>query len=392
MNPARIFLTVREARLWLPRLLACGLLVVSLAGWTADEHTLADLTVHEWGTFTAIAGKDGRAIEWSTLGLPKATASPDLPQFVEHFDSLNFKRGLRGTIRMETPVLYFYSPREVTVSARVSFTKGLITEWYPHADRILLGGAAVDTIPSRSPTDGSIAWNHIVVSPNLAAEFPSEAQSNRYYAARETGSSPVRVQTSTGEQREKFLFYRGVSASPLPISAKLASGGTLVVKSLSGDEIPNAILFERRGERVGYRLTGAIKDAASVDPPVLNGSLDSLIGDLEEVLVSEGLYRDEAHAMVETWKDSWFEEGSRLIYLVPRSFVDGILPLTIIPAPGQTVRVFVGRLEIVTPATAMAVKTALAHNDEATLDKYGRFLEAILQIIGQAHQENAAKE
>jgi len=61
MNPEmRKSLTVGEVRSWLPRLLACGLLVVSLAGWSADEHMLPDLTVHEWGTFTAIAGKDGR--------------------------------------------------------------------------------------------------------------------------------------------------------------------------------------------------------------------------------------------------------------------------------------------------------------------------------------------
>jgi hypothetical protein len=58
MNPATgTSLTVGEVRSWLPRLLASGLLLVSLAGWTADEHTLPDLPVHEWGTFTAIAGK-----------------------------------------------------------------------------------------------------------------------------------------------------------------------------------------------------------------------------------------------------------------------------------------------------------------------------------------------
>jgi hypothetical protein len=85
--------------------------------------------------------------------------------------------------------------------------------------------------------------------------------------------------------------------------------------------------------------------------------------------------------MVETWKDSWFEEGSRLIYIVPSGFIDKVLPLTIDPMPGQIVRVFVGRLEIVTPATANAVRTALAHHDEVTLNKYGRFLEPILQIV-----------
>jgi len=375
------------ARRWLPRLLAFGLLGLSLAGWLiADEQrTVPDLTVHEWGTFTAIAGKDGRALEWLPLGQPRFPASTDLPNFVEHISDVNFKLGLRGTIRMETPVLYFYSPRDVAVSARVAFAKGLITEWYPRADRVEPGGVVPNTSLSQLSADGSITWNHVAVSPNLASEFPSEVQSNRYYAARETASSPLRVQTSAGEQQEKFLFYRGVSASPLPLSARLTSDGKLVVKSLSGDEIPQAILFERRGERVGYRLMGALTDETTVDPPVLTGSVDSLYGDLEEILVGQGLYRDEAHAMVETWKDSWFEEGSRLIYIVPRGFIGNVLPLTIDPAPGQIVRVFVGRLEIVTPATASAVKGAVARNDEETLKKYERFLEPILQTVKQEH-------
>ena len=293
-------LTIGEVRSWLPRLLACVLLVVSLAGWTADEHTLPDLTVHEWGTLTAIAGKDGRAVDWLPFGLPKYPASTDLPQFVEHINGLNFKLGLRGTIRMETPVLYFYSPRDVTVSAKVSFSKGLITEWYPHADRVQPAGVLTDTNLSQLPSDGSIAWNRVTVTPNLTGEFPSDVQSNRYYSARETDSSPLRVQTSAGVQQEKFLFYRGVSASPLPVSAKLTSGGKLVLESLGGDQIPNAILFERRGEQVGYRITGPITDATTTNPPVLNVTIDSLYGDLEEILVGQGLYRDEAHAMVET--------------------------------------------------------------------------------------------
>ncbi len=378
-------LTAGEVRSWLPGLLACGLLAFSLAGWATDEqHTAPDLTAHEWGTFTAIAGRDGRAVEWLPLG-PRFTPSTDLPQFVEHINGVNFKLGLRGTIRMETPVLYFYSPRDLTVSARVSFAKGLITEWYPHADRVQPAGVMTETSLSQLSVDGSIGWNHVAVSPKLAGEFPTELQPNPNYAARETASSPLRVQASTAEQREKFLFYRGVSASPLPISARLTPDGKLVIESLSEDEIPNAILFERRSERVGYRLTGALTDATTVDPPVLNGSVDSLYGDLEEILVGQGLYRDEAHAMVETWQDSWFGEGSRLIYIVPSGFIDKVLPLTIDPAPGQIVRVFVGRLEIVTPATVMAVRTALAHYDEATLDKYRRFLEPILQTVKQGH-------
>jgi hypothetical protein len=386
-SPMRKPLRNMEVRSWLPRLLAFGLLAISFAGWLiADEpRTAPDLTIHEWGTFTAIAGKDGRAVEWLPLGLPRFPASTDLPKFVEHISDVNFKLGLRGTIRMETPVMYFYSPRDVTVSARVAFSKGLITEWYPHADRVQPGGVLRDTSLSQLPADGSITWNSVSVSPNLAGEFPREVESNRYYAARETSSSPLRVKTTAGEQHEKFLFYRGVSADSLPLSAKLNSDGKLVVKNLSEDEIPTAILFERRGERVGYRLAGALTNETTLDPPVLTGTLDALYGDLGEILVGQGLYRDEAHAMVETWKDSWFEEGSRLIYIVPRRFVDNVLPLTMNPEPGQIVRVFVGRLEIVTPATASAVRTAVARNDETTLNKYARFLEAILQIAKDEH-------
>ena len=161
------------------------------------------------------------------------------------------------------------------------------------------------------------------------ASSRAKLQSNRYYAARETSSTPLRVKTSAGEQQEKFLFYRGVSASPLPLSAKLNSDGKLVVKNLDEDEIPAIILFERRGDRVGYRLAGALTDETLLDPPELTGSVDALCGDLEGILVAQGLYPDEAHAMVKTWRDSWFEEGSRLIYIVPRGFIDKILPLTI---------------------------------------------------------------
>jgi hypothetical protein len=122
-------------------------------------------------------------------------------------------------------------------------------------------------------------------------------------------------------------------------------------------------------------------DETVLQPPDLTASLEPLLGDLEGVLVDQGLYSDEAHAMVETWRDSWFEEGSRLIYIVPRPFFDKILPVTAAPTPSEIVRVFVGRLEIVTPATANAVKTALASKDEVTLNKYGRSLEPILQTI-----------
>src|SRR5712692_10453451 len=348
------------------------------------------LTAHEWGTFTSIAGNDGQAAEWLPL-----SGSTDLPRFVKHFRNTSFKGGLRGTVRMETPVLYFYSAREATVAVKVAFSKGVITEWYPDASRVGPGATLTDASLtsgnnlSGKQADGSIAWDSVTLEPGVAAELPREKRDNAYYAARETSSTPLRVKTSAGEQQEKFLFYRGVSGSPVPIEATLTPEGRVRVENRSKDAIPNVILFERRGEKLGYRVGGSVQNEAILDAPALTGTSDSLGKDLEGMLIAQGLYQDEAQAMVRTWRQSWFEEGSRLLYIVPARFVDTVLPLAINPAPSQRVRVFVGRLELVTPATRRAVETAFATHDGATLKMYGRFLEPILQTMIQGETNPA---
>jgi hypothetical protein len=377
----------------LPRLILCALLVAcftissELPAKNA-EPTFAGLTVHEWGTFTSIAGQDGQAVEWSPL-----TGPTDLPGFVEHFCTPEFKLGLRGTVRMETPVLYFYDSREQQVSVQVNFVKGLITEWYPHASRVEPGANPADWSLFQGHTDGSIAWDAVTVSPSLRAEFPRQPQGSHYYAARMTSATPLRVKTPAAEQQEKFLFYRGVSTFRVPLSAKLTPDGKVQLANSSAEEIPNTILFERRGDKVGYRIGGAVTKETVLEQPELSGNVDDLGRELVGMLIAQGLYADEAQAMVETWRGSWFEEGSRLIYILPASFVNGIFPLSIHPTPAQIARVFVGRLELVTPATEKAVETAFASRNKATLVKYGRFLEPILSTMmaKESNRSQAAK-
>ena len=359
-------------------LLGCCLALSTLLLARAKDSQPVDpgFTAHEWGTFTSIAGAKGQAVDWSPL-----TGSTNLPAFVEHFRSPGFKLGLRGTIRMETPVLYFYSSREQTVSVRVSFSKGILTEWYPHASAVGPASNLLKASLFQGPEDGSIAWDAVTIAPTLRAEFPNDRRDNHYYAARLTSSTPLRVNSAVGEQREKFLFYRGVAAFPVPISASLEASGSVRVRNRLEAEIPNTIFFERRGDKVGYRIGGSVKTDSTVDPPELTSSADNLSRDLEGLLVAQGLYQDEAQAMLETWRGSWFEEGSRLLYLVPESLVNEVLPLSIHPAPAQIRRVFVGRIELVTTATKNAVEQALASHDAATLQKYNRFLEPILATM-----------
>jgi hypothetical protein len=358
-----------------------------------NQPTDPDLITHEWGTFTSIAGSSGQAVRWSTL-----KGSADLPSFVEHIGSAQFKVGLVGTVRMETPVLYFYSPHETTVSVKVGFSKGIITEWYPHASRVEPNGKEILDREAlfRRKTRGRIAWDSVTVSPKSVPNFPrghqpGDPEDNQYYTARETSAAPLVVKTAGGDQQEKFLFYRGVSTVSVPISATVTSTGQVRLANLAQDEIPSVILFERRGDKLGYRLGGPLPSEMSLDPPELTATLESLSRDLQDVLTSQGLYPDEAHAMIETWRGSWFEEGSRLFYIVPKSFLSATLPLTINPTPSQTVRVFVGRLELVTPATMQTVEKILATHDIMGLQKYNRFLEQILKQMREADPGRAAQ-
>ena len=358
-----------------------------------DQRIDPDLTAHEWGTFTSIAGRSGQAVGWSPLN-----GSADLPSFVEHLNGAQFKLGLRGTVRMETPVLYFYSPHETTVSVKVAFSRGIMTEWYSPASRVEPGPK--DVLDRKAlfqrHVNGSISWDSVTVSPNLAASFPrgnlpGDEDDNQYYAARETSAAPLVVKTAAGSQQEKFLFYRGVSTFSVPISATITSEGKLHITNLAQQEIPSVFLFERRGDKLGYRLGGALRNEMSLDPPDLTATFESMTRDLADILTSQGLYPDEANAMIETWRQSWFEEGSRLFYIVPGSFLSAILPLTIQPAPVQTARVFVGRLELITPATTQSVEKILANHDIAGLQKYTRFLEPILEEMKAANPAQAGQ-
>ena len=54
-------------------------------------------------------------------------------------------------------------------------------------------------------------------------------------------------------------------------------------------------------------------------------------------------------------------------------------------------RVFVGRIELVTPETTHAVEKAIAKGDGSTIDRYQRFLDPILKRISSENPLKAAQ-
>jgi hypothetical protein len=128
-----------------------------------------------------------------------------------------------------------------------------------------------------------------------------------------------------------------------------------------------------------------------VNRPELRGDLKELRRELKAMLISEGLYEKEAEAMLQTWRNSWFEEGLRVFYLMPRKTTDTILPIDIHPQPEDLVRVLVGRTELLTPEMENAVTAELRTLNDPSLsvrrtalkeiNRYGRFTESLLTQI-----------
>lgn len=339
-------------------------LLLSAAGSPA-----ADLVTHEWGTFTSVAGEHGAPVAWAPLNGPA-----DLPCFVERLSSENLK-AFAGLVRMETPVLYFYAPKPVTLAVHVDFPKGWITEWYPKADNGARKDAPGSFAPGYSYQGGQLDWKSVQVLPGATLQFPGSQGASHYYAAREADAAPLRVTTPGGVQQEKLIFYRGIGSFQAPLWPSYTADGKIEIRNTGDQPIPLAIVFENQGGKLGYRFVRNIEYLTQVDPPEMTGDLAQLRQQLAGELVEFGLYKKEALAMVETWHDSWFEQGTRVFYIYPRAQVDAVLPLKITPAPDELARVFVGRVEVLSPWTRQTIRTAMDKPDLAALKKFGRFLE-----------------
>src|SRR5207244_2814168 len=114
-------------------------------------------------------------------------------------------------------------------------------------------------------------------------------------------------------------------------------------------------------------------------------------------LVEGGLFPDEAQAMVNTWNRSYFRTpGTRVLYLVPRAPIDRTLPIKIdamtangVSVSHQLVRVFVGRVECLTPELEARIEgwlrdLAAADSDRSSAARsgllaLGRFAEPHLR-------------
>ena len=380
------------------------------------DSAASNYTVHEWGTFTSVQGGDGQLLRWRPL------QSSELPGFVYDWSKagLNrgvqqtgFKRSLLSLQRMETPVMYFYADQPMSVDVNVAFPQGYITEWYPQATQIGPTYPRDSSLPIGSILHESRAiWKNLQISPSSENDeklLPQDASGSHYFAAREPGSDFVHtdsaLSTDNTAELEKFIFYRGAGSFATPLHVTVDSSNLVTVENTGSNSLAHLFLISIHD---GFGSFSALDElGASNSVPWLQLTATStdhwkqyplpefqteIAGQMQVALASEGLFPDEARAMVDTWKDSWFtEEGVRVLYVLPRPWTDGIIPLALSPQPKELTRVMVGRAEIITPdainSLAQTLTKAAAGDTDATaqarkqLKAFGRFAPPALQLV-----------
>lgn len=403
------------------------LLIAAPLSLLADLETNKGLAAHEWGTFTSVQGADGIQIEWNPL------VTSELPSFVynttkpsgdprRRSTAFGAKTAFRTLQRMETPVIYFYSDTERTVDVTVKFPQGLITEWYPQARDI--GPSAIQPRPvlveldkavaktglqpgftfasletKKGIADSLIRWTDLTIlparaKPESAPLLPADKSGSHYYAARETDADFIRVHAPAGSgysfEHEKFLFYRGIGSFQTPLQLTTGAGEDYVQLNNTGVEaLAHLFVLQVRAGQGKFilvdRLAAGESKVVKLDP---NRNLRPLAELAEKIsaqmtgaLVQEGLFEREAAAMVNTWRDSWFEEpGLRVLYTLPRPWTDRILPLAIEPQPRELVRVMVGRAELITPSMEWELLKLIVRYAEADEAIRPQIIENVRQL------------
>ena len=375
-----------------------------VVGDAAGAESLG-LVAHEWGTFTTFSGSDGTPRKfWSEY----AEASRDLPRYVWAWGqtgddtweaapiSLGMEGGKRSSqllamVRMETPVIYFNTARPATVDVEVRLEAGQMTEFYPPPT----------TTKGNKEQKAALWWKGVEIRPGADERGFPAGSGTHYDLARATDAAPVAVHSGGKEYLEKFLFYRGVADFDPRVRVKALGSGKFEVENRTGAELPAAVLVEVSGTDVRMatmRSVGAKGEAALGET---KGKIDAPAEFLRGQLAAAGLTAREAEAMVNTWRASWFGEGgTRLIYILPQTEVDRVLPLRITPTPAETRRVFVGRAEVMTPEdeTKLAgmlrtLGTAVVEGHDATKETaeirrwLGRFARPAVQRVGTASED-----
>ena len=351
-----------------------ALVAIGMASYAiAESSPNKRVSIHEWGTFTVIQNEKGQPIGGVN------TDDEPVPGFVHTLDSSLIQdssqlpeilaKGLPRCdpsiiARLETPVLYFHAPAGFNskIDVDVQFRGGWLTQYYPDA-AFSAPGLEKGLFKYNALTDrtlGSLAWHNLTLS--KSAQGPKTTDPV-WLAPRKVDAADI---TTPSGESERFIFYRGVGHVQTPVHVSRIDDGHLRIQSEPGisaastPALGDAWLVDVRDDgKIAFRIThGDVRGEAIVSANFSPGEYApdpaELRRSLHAALVIDGLFDDEADALLNTWDVSYFRRpGLRLFYLAAQEWTDSVLPLRVTssgrPIDAQIERVMVGRVEIVTP-------------------------------------------
>lgn len=395
--------------------------LLALCGFSLSlNQNISAYDLHEWGTFTTVSGSDGGLLTglhveeehlpsfvYSHLGMePRAfgqyryfnlqqTGTGRGAQNAHQISVIADKKKvihpmimMKGmpmallqnvTVKMETPVIYFYGDDTPKVNVKVGFNGGTISQWYPHRksgdtpNKFLKGENKLSDplkkmigdremvlmnrpIDFSKPYNGAIEWDvEIIPKADSDPAFTFKPnENNTWIYPRVEDANMIKV----GDEYEDFLFYRGIGNFDLPATFSVDSSETLNVANNSKEAIPFAFAFENIAGKFRYKTIGSIPagevakvtETEWVTPSKPQLQQVAVFQQMRTGLIAQGLSTDEANGMIKTWWKSYFNKpGLRVFWVVPQTDLERILPLTVDPKPANQVRVLVGRADVMRP-------------------------------------------
>lgn len=360
--------------------------------------------IHEWGTFTTVSGSNGELLTglhveeevlppfvYSHAGMDyyananfagyRYSSIPNMGSVLTAVDGKYTQNGkpiarpMKGmfnhhvqnvTVKMETPVIYFYGEERERYNIKVGFNGGTISQWYPQRKSgDVLPPIEVNKMYAEKkglldfsrPFEGSIEWDVEVIPRHEADEaytFKPD-QSLTWEYPRVPQANMVKV----GKEYENYLFYRGIGNFAQPVKFTVDESETLNIKNQSSEDIPFVFAFENTSSGVRYKTlqqgvasgkSFSIEESEWTECDEESWKVE-VFKQVRNGLLAQGLNLEESNGMVKTWWKSYFEhQGLRVFWVVPQGELEKVLPIQISPKPEKLVRVIVGRSDIMRPS------------------------------------------
>jgi len=336
---------------------------------------------------------------------------------------------------METPVVYFYAPREWRVEVHVGFPRGVISQWYPGATAANLwsgrrsasgasgdpGGFDLDAALASPRENGFLRWGRAgelrVLGPEERADLPEVPAGDPWLFSRAVAANDLAVTNysyawdeqfapvegaAPREEHERFLFYRGLADFELPLACEVAR------EEIRGDRCEVALALSNRapaepiaraflifveddraaGRRSGFvalpdLAQGTLRTSVAIPLAPLAQSADELERTVAARLEETGLFADEALAMARTWRHSWFEEeGLRVLYVLPPALIERELPLEVRPHQGFEWKDGEARPLPPDPAPDEVLRTFVGRLDLLSPERERRLADTLAACLG----------